>query len=59
MSTAADQNLFLGKLKRAVDGTDSYSTANTSLGAQNDGSSETKMSDFSISSCGSTIGGYA
>ena len=59
MSTAADQNLFLGKLKRAVDGTDSYSTANTSLGAQNDGSSETKMSDFSISSCGSNIGGYA
>ena len=59
MSTAADQNLLLGKLKRAVDGTDSYSTANTSLGAQNDGSSETKMSDFSISSCGSNIGGYA
>ena len=56
MSTAANQNLSLGKLKRAVDGTDSYTTANTSLGAQNDGSSETKMSDFSISSVDSVTG---
>ena len=56
MSTAANQNLSLGKLKRAVDGTDSYTTANTSLGAQNDGSSETKMSDFSISAAGSVSG---
>ena len=56
MSTAANQNLSLGKLKRAVDGTDSYTTANTSLGAQNDGSSQTKMSDFSISSVDSVTG---
>jgi len=56
MSTAANQNLSLGKLKRAVDGTDSYTTANTSLGAQNDGSSETKMSQFSISSVDSVTG---
>ncbi len=56
MSTAANQNLSLGKLKRAVDGTNSYSTANTSLGAQNDGSSQTKMSDFSISSVDSVTG---
>ena len=56
MSTAANQNLSLGKLKRAVDGTDSYETANTSLGAQNDGSSETKMSQFSISSVDSVTG---
>ena len=46
-------NLSLGKLKRAVDGTDSYTTANTSLAAQNDGSSETKMSDFSCGTIGS------
>ena len=56
MSTAGNQNLSLGKLKRAVDGTDSYTTANTSLGAQNDGSSETKMSQFSISSVDSVTG---
>ena len=56
MSTAANQNLSLGKLKRAVDGTNSYTTANTSLGAQNDGSSQTKMSDFSISSVDSVTG---
>ena len=58
MSTAANQNLSLGKLKRAVDGTDSYTTANTSLGAQNDGSSQTKLSDFSISDV-SSVSGYA
>ena len=56
MATTANQNLSLGKLKRAVDGTDSYTTANTSLGTQNDGSSQTKMSDFSISSVDSVTG---
>ena len=56
MSTTANQDLSLGKLKRAVDGTDSYTTADTSLGTQNDGSSETKMSDFSIDSVDSTSG---
>ena len=56
MATTSNQNLSLGKLKRAVDGTNSYTTANTSLGAQNDGSSQTKMSDFSISSVDSVTG---
>ena len=56
MATTANQNLSLGKLKRAVDGTDSYTTANTSLAAQNDGSSQTKMSDFSITSVDSVTG---
>ena len=50
MSKAAGQNLSLGKLKRAVDGTDSYTTANTSLVGQNASSTETSMSSFSISS---------
>jgi len=50
MSKAANQNLSLGKLKRAVDGTDSYTTANTSLVGQNASSTETSMSSFSISS---------
>ena len=49
----AASNLSLGKLKRAVDGTNSYTTADTSLGAQNDGSSETKMSDFTCGTIGS------
>ena len=50
MSTAANQDLSLGKLKRAVDGTDSYTTANTSLVGQNASATETSMSSFSISS---------
>ena len=50
MSKAANQNLSLGKLKRAVDGTDSYTTANTSLVGQNASATETSMSSFSISS---------
>jgi len=50
MSKAANQNLSLGKLKRAVDGTDSYTTTNTSLVGQNASSTETSMSSFSISS---------
>ena len=50
MSKASGQNLSLGKLKRAVDGTDSYTTANTSLVGQNASATETSMSSFSISS---------
>ena len=50
MSKAANQNLSLGKLKRAVDGTDSYTTTNTSLVGQSASSTETSMSSFSISS---------
>ena len=58
MATADDQNLSLGKLKRSRDGTNSYTTADTSLGAQNDGSSQTKMSDFSITAVDNSLSGY-
>ena len=59
MSTAAKQNLSLGKLRRAVDGNDSY-TAVVSM-SQMSGSVATsptpvKMSDFSISSVDSVSG---
>ena len=56
MSKTAGQNLSLGKLKRAVDGTDSYTTANTSLASQNASSTETSMSSFSIDSVDSISG---
>ena len=56
MSKTAGQNLSLGKLKRAVDGTDSYTTANTSLASQNASSTETSMSSFSIDSVDSVTG---
>jgi len=56
MSKTAGQNLSLGKLKRAVDGTDSYTTANTSLAAQNSAATETSMSSFSIDSVDSVTG---
>ena len=59
MSTATKQNLSLGKLRRAVDGNNSY-TAAASM-SQMSGSSATspapvKMSDFSISSVESVTG---
>jgi hypothetical protein len=61
MSTAANQNLSLGKLRRAVDGNDSY-TAESSLGSTCGGTTsadaDVKMSDFSISSV-DDITGYA
>jgi hypothetical protein len=56
MSKTSGQNLSLGKLKRAVDGTDSYTTANTSLASQNASSTETSMSSFSIDSVDSVTG---
>ena len=58
MSTAANQNLSLGKLKRAIDGTDSYSTADTQLSDMKGATTEVSMSDFSISAV-SNISGYA
>ena len=58
MSKAANQNLSLGKLKRAVDGTDSYTTANTSLTAQNASSTETSMSSFSIDAVDEGVAGF-
>ena len=56
MSKTAGQNLSLGKLKRAVDGTDSYTTANTSLATQNSAGTQTSMSSFSIDSVDSVTG---
>ena len=58
MSTTDGQNLSLGKLKRAVDGTDSYTTANTSLTAQNASSTETSMSSFSIDAVDEGVAGF-
>jgi len=57
MSTAANQNLSLGKLKRAIDGNDSY-IAEYSMSAAKGASTEVSMSDFSISSIDS-VTGYA
>jgi len=61
MSTAAGQNLSLGKLRRAVDGNDSY-TAESSLGSTcggtTSGGANVNMSDFSISSV-DNVTGYA
>ena len=56
MSKTSGQNLSLGKLKRAVDGTDSYTTANTSLAAQNSAGTQTSMSSFSIDSIDALTG---
>ena len=56
MSTAANQNLSLGKLKRAIDGTDSYSTTNTKLSDMKGATTEVSMSDFSISSVDDVTG---
>ena len=58
MSKTAGQNLSLGKLKRAVDGTDSYTTANTSLTAQNASSTQTSMSSFSIDAVDEGVAGF-
>ena len=58
MSKTAGQNLSLGKLKRAVDGTDSYTTANTSLVGQNASSTETSMSSFSIDAVDEGVAGF-
>ena len=61
MATDVKQNLSLGKLRRAVDGNDSY-TAAMSM-SQASGSSATspapvKMSDFSISAVNEGLGGF-
>ena len=55
MSTAANQNLSLGKLRRAIDGNASY-TSSMSMSAAKGASSEVSMSDFSISSVDSVTG---
>ena len=61
MATSTKQNLSLGKLRRAVDGNDSY-TAAASM-SQMSGSSATspapvKMSDFSISAVDEGVSGF-
>ena len=61
MATSTKQNLSLGKLRRAVDGNDSY-TAAASM-SQMSGSSATspapvKMSDFSISAINEGVSGF-
>ena len=57
MSTAAGQNLSLGKLKRAIDGNDSY-TAEFARSTAKGSSATVQMSEFSISSVDS-VSGYA
>ena len=57
MSTAANQNLSLGKLKRAIDGNDSYTTE-YAMSTAKGSSAEVKMSEFSISAV-SSVTGYA
>ena len=61
MSTATKQNLSLGKLRRAVDGNNSYTAAMSMSKAS--GSSATsptpvKMSDFSISAVDEGVSGF-
>ena len=61
MATTAKQNLSLGKLRRAIDGNDSYTAAMSMSKAS--GSSATspapvKMSDFSISAVSESLGGF-
>ena len=61
MATSTKQNLSLGKLRRAVDGNNSY-TAAASM-SQMSGSSATspapvKMSDFSISAVDEGLSGF-
>mgnify|MGYP001410021819 FL=1 len=59
MSTTANQNLSLGKLRRAVSSSISnYTTANTSLTSAG-GGGQTKMSEFSIDSVDNTLNGFA
>ncbi len=53
MSTAAKQALSLGKLRRAVDGNNSYTAAmsmSQASGSDANSPAPVKMSDFSISS---------
>jgi hypothetical protein len=57
MSTAANQDLSLGKLRRAIDGNDSYE-AEFAMSSAKGESTETLMSDFSISSVDS-VSGYS
>ena len=57
MATTANQNLLLGKLRRAVSSSLTGYTTEFSMSNAN-GHQETGLSYFSISSCGSALGGY-
>ena len=59
MATTAKQNLSLGKLRRAIDGNNSYTAAmsmSKASGSALTSSGSVKMSDFSISAVGSLTG---
>jgi len=61
MSTAANQNLSLGKLRRAIDGNDAYDSAmsmSKASGSYLTSPAPVMMSDFSISAV-SSVTGYA
>jgi hypothetical protein len=62
MATTAKQNLSLGKLRRAVDGNNSYTTAMSMSLASGSGtpaaSTPVKMSDFSISAVDEGVAGF-
>ena len=58
MAKTANQNLLLGKLQRAISASsDAAYTAEYSMSWANAGN-EVSMSSFSISSCGSELGGF-
>ena len=61
MSTATKQNLSLGKLRRAVDGNNSYTAAmsmSKASGSSTTSPTPVKMSDFSISAVDEGVSGF-
>jgi hypothetical protein len=61
MATDSKQNLSLGKLRRAIDGNNSYTTAmsmSQASGSSAESPSPVKMSDFSISAVNEGLGGF-
>ena len=61
MATDSKQNLSLGKLRRAIDGNNSYTTAmsmSQASGSSAESPSPVKMSDFSISAVNECLGGF-
>ena len=61
MATSTKQNLSLGKLKRAIDGNDSYTAAMSMSQASGSSASPTapvKMSDFSITAVNEGLSGF-
>ncbi len=60
MATTANQNLSLGKLQRAITSSFGNYTSEYKLSFANgvSATTQTSMSSFSISSCGTALGGY-